>query len=214
MPKVATIQMKRYSLRSVLIGVAIISVLLGIGLLQSRNRSLVEEVERLRSEVGHLVPVDRSKVNIIEVPTNEQFVWRWRVFAPPGTSFDGGIATSEIPQKGTPSPSFGGVRLPSVSNGSLITASVVKDIDEGYVLTLDFGGGNQLRQPTVQSLPEFLIGSATTTTAGERGVQVCEFEKPIILHSRRLIERTFPATGNAPKETARGVLFWITPHEK
>ncbi|GAA4459720.1 hypothetical protein GCM10023156_39700 [Novipirellula rosea] len=206
--------MQRFSLRAVLVFVAFLALVLAFVMLQARNSVLRREVEMLRAELGYLVPADVSKVNLIEVPTGEEYSWRWRVFAPPGTQFDAGIVTEEIPKSGAPSPSFLGVEIPSEQNGVLVTASITNDLDAGYVLKLDFGNGNVVRDGTLKSRDEFSDGSASLMTAGRNGPQVCDFNEPIILHRRRLHEQTSPTTYSEPKGKSRGMMFWITPTKK
>jgi len=197
-----------------MVGVAFFAMAMGLALLQSQNHSLRQEVGSLRSELGHLVPVDDSKVNIIEVPTQSKYIWRWRIFAPEGTSFDAGIAAERIPRIGTPEPLHLGLQIPSKPHGVLITASVTSDIETGYVLTLDCGNGNVVRDRTLLPRDQFLDGSASLATVGRSGPQACEFDEPIILHRRRLLEQTSPTTCADPEGNARGLIFWITPKKK
>lgn len=206
--------MLRFTLRTALALTAFFSLILGCLLLQTRNSALRREVEMLRAEMGHLAPADDSRVNIIEVPTSDEFSWSWRVFAPPGTQFDAGIVTEDIPKRGVPSASFSGVEIPSEQNGVLVTASITNDLDAGYVLTIDFGNGHIVRDRTSKPRSEFIDGSATIETAGGNGPQVCDFNKPIILHRRRLFERTSPSTHSEPKGESRGMMFWITPKRR
>ncbi len=103
--------MLRFTLRTALASTAFFALILGCLLLQTRNSALRREVEMLRAEMGHLAPADDSRVNIIEVPTSDPFSWSWRVFAPPGTQFDAGIVTEDIPKRGVPSASFSGVEI-------------------------------------------------------------------------------------------------------
>ncbi|GAA4461926.1 hypothetical protein [Novipirellula rosea] len=206
--------MQRYSLRTTLVAIGVIALSLGIVLLQIRNSGLRREVEMLRAEMGFLVPVDVSRVNVIEVPTTDQFSWSWRVFAPPGTQFDAGIVTEDIPKRGAPSASFLGIEIPSEPNGVLITASVTNDLDAGYMLQINFGNGNTVRDRISLSREEFINGSASLETAGRSGPQVCKFDEPIILHRRRLYEQTSPTTHSEPEGVSRGLMFWITPKKK
>jgi hypothetical protein len=132
----------------------------------------------------------------------------------PGTQFEAGIATEEIPLRGVPSPSILGVEIPSEQHGVLMTASITNDLDEGYVLKIDFGNGNFMRRRTTQSRDEFIDGSATLETAGQHGPQICDFNEPIILHRRQQYEQTSPTTHGEPNGNSRGLLFWITPKRK
>jgi hypothetical protein len=207
-------RMKRFSLRTALISTALMAFILGFVLLQTRYAALLREVAGLRAEMGHLVPADYSRVNVIEVPGTDEYSWRWRVFAPPGTQFEAGIATEKIPLRGVPSPSIFGVEIPSEQHGVLMTASITNDLDAGYVLKLDFGNGNVIRCRTTQSRDEFIDGSATLATAGQHGPQVGDFNEPIILHRRRLHEQTSPTTHGEPSGNSHGLMFWITPRQK
>lgn len=204
--------MTRFSLRTIFVGLAVVALIIGCAVLQWHNFALRREVEQLRIELGYLVPIDESKVNIIEVPTTD--TWRWRVFAPEGTVFDAGIITKQIPRHGTPGPSFLGFQIPSERRGVLVTASVAKDLEDGYALRLDFGDGRTMSSRTPLKPKDFLDGSAGYMTAGRGGTQVCEFDGPIVLHRRRLMEPVSPTVSSEPDGPARGLMFWITPKKK
>jgi len=163
--------MKRFTLKAFLIAIAAIALLLAYGMLQYRYWNLEAEVVRLRVEGGHLVPVDKSLVNIIEVPSPEPHVWRWKVYAPPGTQFEYGIRFSDIPPTGVPNPqSSGEFYIESTTNGVLVTATIASDIDDGYVLILDckdrFSRFSRISRTNLP-LSEWVDGSAEIRTAGE-----------------------------------------------
>ncbi len=213
-PVVAISGMKRFGLRSVFLGVTLCALSLGYLSLLLRDQSLRHEIKSLKAEVGQLVLVDELRVNVVEVPTLDPFTWRWRVFAPPGTLFEAGAVTEQIPMIGAPSPRFTRLEIPDASNpnGVLITASVRNNLDSGYVIILDLGNGNSIEDLTLQSREDFLDGgSFSIETAGRGRTEIYGFDEPIILHRRRFMNQTSPTTMSAPKGNTRGLMFWITP---
>jgi len=206
--------MKRFSLRTTLIVLFLVGLSLGYVLLLIQNISLQREVEMLRGESGHLTVVDDSLVNVVEVPTESEITWRWRVYAPEGTYFDAGIATDAIPQTGAPPAGLRDFQIPTDPKGVLVTASVTNDIDGGYVLKLTFGDRSTYSDRTQLPREEFFDGSANQETAGRGGTVAYPYDQPIVLHRRRLHEQTSPTTRAAPVGDARGMMFWITPRKK
>jgi hypothetical protein len=170
-------------------------------------------LEMLRKEQGILTILDPNAVAIIEVPTNELDVWRWRIFVPTGTRVDLGIKTQDIPASGAPEPSVTGFFLKSSLNGTLVTASIKKSIKDGYDLVLDLGDGfgSNLRED--KELDLWHDGGCEWTVAGRGGTEAIKLGEPIILVKKRLMEQISPTSSRVPAGLSRGYMFWIRPQK-
>jgi hypothetical protein len=60
------------------------------------------EVRELRSETGRLSIDDPSKPHVVQVRTNDDFTWKWRIWIPEGRAYRLQMATQDIPAKGYP----------------------------------------------------------------------------------------------------------------
>ena len=106
----------RFSLRTILLlvviialGVAQIVAMRRVREVTAVNRRLAEENEKLRGEVGYLEVDDRTKVQVVRIPTLDEFTWRWKVYLPPG-KWTTTYMVRGIPRKGFPdAASFGPV---------------------------------------------------------------------------------------------------------
>lgn len=189
----------------------VIALILGIAVSQWRYFILWREVQLLRAEVGRLVIVDESKVNVVEVPNPDPYTWQWRVYVPEGMELAAGIKTREIsPGPDAPAPTIEGLRLPQVQSGVLVTASVKKDLEDGYKIIVSYMNGN-FTSKTKLALEEFLDGSFTSDTAGEKETEAFGEGEPIILHRRRLIPDKGVLKADAPSQ---GFMIWLVPRKE
>lgn len=60
------------------------------------------EVRQLRNETGRLSIDDASKPHVVQVRTNDEFTWKWRVWIPEGRAYRLQLATQDIPKTGYP----------------------------------------------------------------------------------------------------------------
>ena len=167
----------------------------------------------LRTEQGILTNVELDAVSIIEVPTNELDVWRWRIYAPEGTRMDIGIVTKDIPMSGNPKPSITGAFFRSDPKGTLVTASIKKSVGEGYDLILNLGNGTLSNLREDRELKSWHDGGGESTVAGRGGTQSLKLGESIILVRKRLMEVVSPTTSQVPSGASRGYIFWIRPHK-
>ena len=205
------VQPRRFTVLSVFKLTFVIALILGIAVSQWRYFVLWREVQLLRAEVGKLVIVDESKVNVVQVPNPDPYTWQWRVYVPEGMNLDAGIKTSDIPPGfDAPAPTIKGLHLPSVRIGVLMTASVKHDLNDGYRINVSymqgsFGNRTQLPQN------EFLDGSFTSDTAGEQETEVFGEGEPIILHRRRIIPDKGVLKADA---SSQGFMIWLVPRKE
>jgi hypothetical protein len=207
--------MKRFTLRTVLALIVFLALIMSQVMLVIQNGTLRREVEMHRGQLGYLVPVDESKVNLIHVPSSEEGVWMWRVHAPPGTVFDLGMKSEKIPWPGVDDHcQISEIRLTSDPRGDLITAALSKDIDgQDYVLRIRYAGGHTAFRIRM-AREEFLDGSGSIEMAGQGGTKAFDIGKPIVLYRKRLQEKTPPGMTPTPQRESRGLMFWLVPMKR
>lgn len=132
-------------------------VAMAIVVVQSSRRTLElrKEVEavgnenrRLRDEVGELTILDSKKPHAIQVRTNEDHSWKWRVWVPEGMNLRLLCKFGDVPRTGVPA----GVRDPSIL----------------------FGGGECWFSLKVKQDPENRWMAYFTTSNGTQGHQIDE----------------------------------------
>lgn len=205
--------MRSFSLKTFLAAVVFLALLLAYGTLQYRYWKLEAEVLQLRLEGGHLVPIDKRRVNVIQVPSSDPNLLRWRIYAPPGTEFDYRYGINGIPEEGLSyALALGGFEIESTENGILFTFEVTPSNEGGHDLVFMLGNHEFLRAGTDKPLSEWFDGgSYTSQTAGNSGAEAFDFDQPIVLVRRRM---TDPKTRMTPKGDARGFMIWLIPRRK
>src|SRR5262245_52531413 len=88
----------KYSLRTLLILVAVACFAIGSYMVWKRLTDAEREVRKLRSETGALTVDDRSKIHVIAIAADEANTWRWRMFIPKGHKYSWNIAAEKIPR--------------------------------------------------------------------------------------------------------------------
>jgi hypothetical protein len=92
----------RLSLLSALLLITIIGMAIVIAQLWHEVGPLRKEVRDLRNEVGRLSIDDPTKVHAIEVRTNEQHSWKWRVWVPENEKVSFHTKWGNVPRTGVP----------------------------------------------------------------------------------------------------------------
>jgi hypothetical protein len=99
----------RYTLRVLFAAVAVIALVVtwvNTYRIAARNRLLEVENRRLRNEVGALSVEDESQFHAIQIPTNDELEWAWRIWIPDGRSYRVRAVGGQIPKESFPQ--FGG----------------------------------------------------------------------------------------------------------
>ena len=99
----------RYTLRVLFVAVAAIALVatwINTYRIAERNRLLESENRRLRNEVGALSVEDETRFHAIQIPTNNELEWAWRIWIPEGRSYRVRSCGGQIPKQGFPK--FGG----------------------------------------------------------------------------------------------------------
>jgi hypothetical protein len=92
----------RFSLLTVLLLMVLLACGITIFRLWREVGPLRVEVRELRNETGRLAIDDPAKPHVVEVRTNDDFTWKWRVWIPEGRAYRIQLATQDIPAKGYP----------------------------------------------------------------------------------------------------------------
>jgi hypothetical protein len=92
----------RISLISALLLMTIVGMAMVIAQLWHEVGPLRKEVRALRNEVGRLSIDDPTKVHAIEVRTNEQLSWKWRVWVPENAKVSFHTKWGNVPRTGVP----------------------------------------------------------------------------------------------------------------
>lgn len=92
----------RFSLLTLLLLGTIAGLSFAVWKLGSQVRPLKEEVKRLRAEVGELHIEDPTKLHAMQVETDNELEWKWRIWIPAGMKYKVRSADGEIPDEGFP----------------------------------------------------------------------------------------------------------------
>lgn len=213
----------RYSLRTLLILVAVAGVLIGSYVMGTRLKQAERELKALRDETGRLTIGDRSQVHVINVAVDEPNTWRWRVFIPKGQKYSWNLAAEDIPQLDVPQQA--GVKMISNEpywerdNEMLVTATLRRQDDDHWRLTIESRigdsknqmGGVSLKIPA-ENLAWNTEGASTDgRVAGSRGTKLYEPRRAIILLQRRPWARQPDGTHKPSPDPMPGFMIWLQP---
>ena len=178
------------------------------------NQQLRQQVTYLRKEAGQLMVKDRDRVNIVAVPTHEEFKWKWRLYAPKGTTCDLGMRTNDVSTFSDvldlSAPMYTGHPLnASNTDGILVVASVSKH-PSSDALVLALAIGDDSKATSTVSLPpdQWLTKPAMKGWAGRNETTVHEYDKPIVLYAQMQGDAKGAASTDSPRP---GLMFWLTP---
>jgi hypothetical protein len=97
-----------FSLRTLFLVAILLALAVSHFLTSLRLRRADLQLEQLHNEIGYLTISNRSRVHVIEIPTVEDYTFRWRVYLPPGRKFWANVAISDkIPREGFPTEQMG-----------------------------------------------------------------------------------------------------------
>jgi hypothetical protein len=92
----------RFSLLTALLLMPIVGLAITVYLQHSELRSLRKETQFYRDEYGILTIGDRSKIHAIQLRTNEDLAWKWRIWIPEGQTVDLARISGDVPRTGFP----------------------------------------------------------------------------------------------------------------
>jgi hypothetical protein len=92
----------RFSLLTVLFLFALIACGITIWQLWREIGPQRQQLQQLRNEVGYLTIDDPKQFHAIEVLTNKDYSWRWRIWVPEGQLVSARCAVGNVPRRGFP----------------------------------------------------------------------------------------------------------------
>jgi hypothetical protein len=92
----------RFSLLTTLLLMALVACAITIWQLWREVGPLRAEVRRLRDEVGAISIDDPTKLHAIQVETNDELLWKWRVWLPENRAYVVRCLGETVPKEGFP----------------------------------------------------------------------------------------------------------------
>jgi hypothetical protein len=94
----------RISLLTILLLMALAACGITIWRLWQEVGPLRTEVRRLRDEVGAISVDDPTRVHAIQVDTNDELLWKWRIWLPENRTYVVRCVGENVPKEGFPKP--------------------------------------------------------------------------------------------------------------
>ena len=199
--------MPKISLLSILLFVTILAMSLKLWLTSHELSQANLQLEKLRDEVGHLEGSNPAKLQIVQIPTYEDYRWRWRIRVPDGKDARLIAARGDIPADGF------NIKLSTSENmlvGNAKLREFVLDIeiwelssrkDSGVSISYNFSTVSTLKQAA--PLPAtFGSGKWEQSIAGSSGTQEFDLDDRVELLRLR--------HNSGDDELAEGFLFWLS----
>ncbi|MEW4564292.1 hypothetical protein AB1K70_17270 [Bremerella sp. JC770] len=215
----------RFSLKTMLVG-AIVLTLIASNLFTSwhlfQAQQLVRvqqmEIDALRRELRSLDTSDRKNVHVIAMETNQDMVWKWRIFIPPGKKFNLKSMVGTISDRSFPE---GAMVTPIEPGEGVLTCSVTRNAGGDWDQDVRYVSGAHVATSTLKVFDSSMAwygkqGSSTTSGSitTSMGQQSFSGEHRIeLLRFRRWIQDQ-PNVKFAPTESTDGILFWLEPVER
>jgi hypothetical protein len=212
----------RFSLRELLMLMALVAMAITIVLMYREVGPLRAEVKKLRDESGKLWVDDATKVNVVQVDTRDERLWKWRVWLPKGYKVSLHSAFGEIPEDGFPQGGFGGGHKSSFewtveeSEEYVCTMKAVRDKNgewKGYTEVSGSGisrGGGGGSLPWLDDVKTgFVTMNFGTTTCGYSSM-AHNLDKPLILIRHRVYQGPYNAKKPpTTEELMEGFMLWF-----
>ena len=182
--------MKRFSIKSVLLVVTLLALVLTIVISNLQHRNDAIELAELRNVAGRLAISDPNLVHAIPVPLSGKRNWQWQIYLPEEKDYQIVLVTGDrVPITGPPERWSG--RTPFRRSGKfMLTAAVEKEDDGEWVLTTE-AHGRTFSHPignTIWGSHQKTGIKSGTTTAGIAG-------RPLELLRIRTPESVNPPNG-------------------
>jgi hypothetical protein len=209
----------RFSLRTLLILVAVLCFAIGSYVVSRKLSDAERELRKLRNEAGVLAVDDRTKVHVISVDVDEPNTWRWRMFIPKGHKYSWNLAAKQIPRFQPPQQAgmSGHSNEPywERDNEVLVTAKLRPEEDGNWRLSVDprIGDSKNQMAGVALKIPKEKMqwmtdgrGSSTDgRVLGNKGVEAVDPKGPIILLQRRPTD----ASGQPSSNPMPGYMIWL-----
>jgi hypothetical protein len=211
----------KYSLRTLLVVVAMACFAIGSYVIGTRLSEAERELRTLRNETGNLTVDDRSKVHVIALDSDEQNSWRWRMFVPKGRKYSLNISAESIPKDDVPPQAqmagYSNEPYWERENEVLVTAKLRQLDDGNWRLSVSPRIGdskNQMAGAALQIPKEKLqwmteVSATDGRVAGSNGVKIFKASEPIILLQRRPCERQPDGSYQPSPNPMPGFMIWL-----
>lgn len=194
----------RISLLSALLLMTIVGLTIVVAQLWREVGPLREEVRRLRDEVGVISVDDPAKVHVIQVDTDDDLEWKWRVWLPENRVYVVRAYGDKVPKEGYPN--FGGSIWLREPGEHVIRYQIERDpvSDQWYgELKTPTGSVGNDNQPWVE-------WPAKTSTSGGAGKSTQSFDpgKRIEIIRHRVSQNR---DSRKIEDPAAGFMIWMEP---
>ncbi len=195
----------RYSLSTLLLLTTIACLAITVALLWREVRPLREEVRRLRDEVGELYVEDPTKLHAIRVNSDNELVWKWRLWIPEGKRYKLRAEGGKVPSEGFPR--SGGTTYLITPGETVVEYRIVKDPrSDSWRGSLHAQGSS-----VGADFHPWVDWPSRSSTGGGVGTSTKMFEpgETAVLERKRVGQ--VRSSSNIPNP-AEGFMVWIEPN--
>jgi len=197
---------------SLLLVVAIVALATRLWQTNSELQAVKPELEQLRAEVGQLDVGDPASFNVIQVPTDAVYNWRWRVRIPDGHDCTLVCIAGKIPTTGVLTKKWMNTTM---NVGSLSEREVVLDISVAktfrgvYGITASYSNQSFILLEYVDGPPPWLAGKIQYSVEVAGDSKTKEFDSDSRVPILRLRSTTTGAETHG-----EGILVWLSTDKK
>jgi hypothetical protein len=194
----------RFSLLTILLLMALVACAITIWQLWREVGPLRAEVRRIRDEVGVLSIDDPSKIHAIQVRTDNELTWKWRIWLPENRAIVVRSSDGDVPWEGFPD---GGGSIWIRDPGEhVIEYRITRDPrdDEWYgTLSANSGSVGKNQHPWVMwkssSKTSSGVGKSTRSFAADQRIELFRYRV------------SQPNDGRQPADPTAGFMIWLEP---
>jgi len=214
----------RFSLKAMLLGAIVLTLIASNfftswHLFQAQQLSRVQqmEIDQLRKELRFLDMSDQENVHVIAMESNQNMVWKWRIFIPIGKKFNLRSVVGTITDRSFPE---GAMVTPIEHGEGVLTCSVTRNAGGDWDQNIRYVSGVHVLTSTTKVFDSSMAwygknGSSNTAGSITTSMGQLSFSgdhRIELLRFRRWIHDT-PNVKRAPTEPADGILCWLEPVE-
>jgi hypothetical protein len=210
----------KFSLRTMLLVIAILCLAIPLILQSSKLNRAQVELRQLRDQLGYLTIDDRSKVHIIAVDVDEPNTWRWRMFLPRGVRYTWCLGYGDIPAQGVPKSKMDGISNESYSETDsevVITAKLRQMDNRDWTLSVSSSiqgsqaqmGGASTIIPDKEMRWTREVPGREGHVLGSGGTETLDPKGPIVLLQWRSVEKRPDGTYGPSAKPMPGYMIWL-----
>jgi hypothetical protein len=153
---------------------AIVALVIVVWQLWQEVAPLRTEVRRLRNEVGELMIADDTKIYALNVRTNDDLTWKWRVYLPKNRRYRLNLVSNPVPESGYPAANSYSGSSSSVEAGEyVVEIAIRKDANGTWIARHSMHGvgesggkGHSGGATSLDAPSEWLDGGRRYTSSG------------------------------------------------